>query len=367
MRRKSSASEWRTPDDKGEEGVSSPVKMSSGRASSRQRSKTAKALAYEEDHLLHPSDEGDMKAARPSSAAGGQPQNRRTSSSRKSAVAASAKLSGSSSTYHETAQRTPASSRGPSPAPGRRSAASVKKSLSSSKRSKGSGSNSRGGGGAKGTGSRKGTSGSCGGSGYSTPVSRSGGSSSRPVSLGSSRKGHQASSQQRPPIKLKIKTSRRGYNPSLVNDEESEYHYGSDFEDYYVEKDNYDDEDDEDDEADNDEDEDEDSLSEGSAADESLGGDHDDAEEMDETGSDGTNNIDSDSRSIDWSSQVPFWLRTDEDIPQLTLPPSSMDLNMPMEQVGGFESLSAHPYTLFSSRQNSKPFYLFFFVSSAKC
>ena len=35
-----------------------------------------------------------------------------------------------------------------------------------------------------------------------------------------------------PPIKLKIKTKvGRGYNPSLVNYKESEYHYGSDFED----------------------------------------------------------------------------------------------------------------------------------------
>ena len=95
--------------------------------------------------------------------------------------------------------------------------------------------------------------------------------------------------QHVPAIKLKIKKSGRGYNPSLVNYKESEYHYGSDFEE----------------DADSDE---KSSKSEESSDEESESdNEQDDLMESD---------VEFDAEAISRpSTPVPFWLRTDEDVP----------------------------------------------------
>merc|ERR1712038_793863 len=113
-----------------------------------------------------------------------------------------------------------------------------------------------------------------------------------------------------PPIKLKIKTKvGRGYNPALVNYKESEYHYGSDFED-----------------DDGDESDAQSSKSDDSSEDES------------ESTNEEEDLIDSDvefdaEAAVRPSTPIPFWLRTDEDVPEIHLPPSSQDLLIPDEYV----------------------------------
>lgn len=118
-----------------------------------------------------------------------------------------------------------------------------------------------------------------------------------------------SSGGRKPPIpKLKIKKG-RGYNPSLVNYKESEYHYGSDFEEDEV-----------------------DDFQE--AAESEKSSDESDIESGDEDSDDLKVESDVDLDEIVPSSSLPeaplpFWLREDEDIPTLTLPKSSEDLLVP--------------------------------------
>ena len=100
------------------------------------------------------------------------------------------------------------------------------------------------------------------------------------------------SRQHVPPIKLKIKTKvGRGYNPSLVNYKESEYHYGSDFDD---------------DDADE-------SDSKNSKSEDSSEEDSDTSNEQEDLIE---SDVDFDAEVVTRpSTPVPFWLRTDEDIP----------------------------------------------------
>ena len=107
-----------------------------------------------------------------------------------------------------------------------------------------------------------------------------------------------------PPIKLKIKTKAgRGYNPSLVNYKDSEYHYGSDFEDEGEESDA------------------QSSKSEESSEDTESSNEDDDLVDSD---------VEFDAEAIARpSTPIPFWLQTDEDIPELQLPPTSQDLLIP--------------------------------------
>ena len=94
-----------------------------------------------------------------------------------------------------------------------------------------------------------------------------------------------------PPIKLKIKAKvGRGYNPALVNYKESEYHYGSDFED-----------------DDGDESDGQSSKSEDSSDEESESTNEEDLVDSD---------VDFDPEAaVRPSTPIPFWLRTDEDVP----------------------------------------------------
>ena len=65
-------------------------------------------------------------------------------------------------------------------------------------------------------------------SGSNTPIGRG----SRSSSVASARNHHKRKAAAAALVTPKIKAkSGRGYNPSLVNYKESEYHYGSDFED----------------------------------------------------------------------------------------------------------------------------------------
>jgi hypothetical protein len=145
------------------------------------------------------------------------------------------------------------------------------------------------------------------GSGYGSGTNSRRASSSRSSSVASNTKIVQPSRGRPPtlpPIKLKIKTKAgRGYNPSLVNYKDSEYHYGSDFEDEGEESDA------------------QSSKSEESSEDtESSNGD-DDLVDSD---------VEFDAEAIARpSTPIPFWLQTDEDIPELQLPPTSQDLLIP--------------------------------------
>ncbi len=150
-------------------------------------------------------------------------------------------------------------------------------------------------------------------SGSNTPASRASRSSSV-ASNGPSRSAAVSSS-----TKQKIKHSGRGYNPSMVNYKESEYHYGSDFED------------DEDDIA-----EDVESVKSDSSSDLEDSRDSDDDLEV-ESDVDLDNIVmplpadGDDSRA---QTPVPFWLRGEEEsIPELKLPPSSEDLLVGPEHV----------------------------------
>ncbi len=147
-------------------------------------------------------------------------------------------------------------------------------------------------------------------SGANTPVSRA----SRSSSVASNAGG-------RPPIpKLKIKAKLgRGYNPGLVNYKESEYHYGSDFED--------------------EEEEDVAEVAESERSSEESDDDLDDAEsddlnpesdvDLEDIGTGGATSPD----DLDSQTPVPFWLREDEEFPPLALPESSEDLLVPNEHL----------------------------------
>ena len=112
----------------------------------------------------------------------------------------------------------------------------------------------------------------------------------------------------------------RGYNPSAVNYKDSEYHYGSDFEDEY-----------------------DDDYGGGAAhGDDDESGKSDSSSDLDDSReSDDELEVESDvdldvvlssSDSLP-ETPVPFWLRTDEEIPDLKLPPSSQDLLVPNEHL----------------------------------
>lgn len=112
-----------------------------------------------------------------------------------------------------------------------------------------------------------------------------------------------------PKLKLKTKLSGKNYNPY----KESEYHYGSDFE------------------------EDEDEYDDGEASDKSSdlsdleSGNGADSDDLVESDVDLDGEIDED--ELDDQTPVPFWLRDNEDIPPLELPFSSEDLLIPNEYV----------------------------------
>jgi len=105
------------------------------------------------------------------------------------------------------------------------------------------------------------------------------------------------------PVKPKLKTKLgRGYNPNLVNYKDSEYHYGSDFEndDEFVEPDS----------------------AQSSESDESDI--DDDSDDMKPESDVETDPIITERDSF---TPVPFWLQDYAEIPDLTLPPSSDDLS----------------------------------------
>ena len=129
-------------------------------------------------------------------------------------------------------------------------------------------------------------------------------------------------SRQKSKSKSKSKSSGssggRGYNPSAVNYKESEYHYGSDFEDEY---------DDDDGAAHGDDDE---------SGKSDSSSDLDDSRESDdelEVESDVDLDVVLSSSDSLPETPVPFWLRTDEEIPDLKFPPSSQDLLVPNEHL----------------------------------
>ncbi len=144
-------------------------------------------------------------------------------------------------------------------------------------------------------------------SGANTPVSRA----SRSSSVASNGRGSTAGGGGGggiPKLKLKTKLG-RGYNPSLVNYKESEYHYGSDFED---------------DEEDDDE----------VAAESDKSSEESEDDMGDEASDDLDPESDIDLENIEAPSSlpqtpIPFWLREDEQVPPLQLPESSEDLLVP--------------------------------------
>ena len=161
-------------------------------------------------------------------------------------------------------------------------------------------------------------------SGSATPLSRA----SRSSSVSSAKK------QKTTKIKTKIG---RGYNPSLVNYKESEYHYGSDFDESepeYME---------------------EDEVEEDKESDQSSDPDSEMDDESEDVG------VDSD---VDWGTQekqyyaasrattpIPFWLKTEEEenIPDLKLPKSSDDLLIDPVQsfkAAGIYEICRHYYLL---------------------
>lgn len=164
-------------------------------------------------------------------------------------------------------------------------------------------------------------------SGTQTPLSRASRSSS--VASNSSKKHHQVSSTSNNKS-AKAKKS-RGYNPNLVNYKESEYHYGSDFED----------DDDEFEEQENnfrrrghDSDDDKtDSDSDDSSSENHRDDDDDDYKVESDVDLDSTSII---AAALDERSEsLPFFLRRrdDAEIPELKLPDSSEDLLAPRKFV----------------------------------
>jgi len=109
------------------------------------------------------------------------------------------------------------------------------------------------------------------------------------------------------PIKPKLKTKLgRGYNPNLVNYKDSEYHYGSDFEndDEYVEAD---------------------SVVSSESEESEI---EDDSDDMKPESDVETDPIIAERDSF---TPIPFWLQDYAEIPSLTLPPSSQDLCVEQE------------------------------------
>lgn len=142
-------------------------------------------------------------------------------------------------------------------------------------------------------------------SGSNTPVSRT----SRSSSVTSN--GGVSGRRTVPKLKLKTKLSGgRGYNPGAVNYKDSEYHYGSDFED------------------------EEDPMADSAESDKSS----DESDGMSGAESDDLkveSDVDLDDIDVHTRPQtpVPFWLRVDDPVPSLTLPPSSDDLPIPAEHI----------------------------------
>lgn len=170
-------------------------------------------------------------------------------------------------------------------------------------------------------------------SGSATPLSRA----SRSSSVSSSRKKAKTAS---PKVKTKIG---RGYNPALVNYKESEYHYGSDFdesEDDYLEEEDVVEKDSE--TSDN---------NDGSSDDDKMEeSDEFDAEsDVDWTATGGDQyEVKSASRA---STPIPFWLKTEDEeaIPDLKLPKSSDDLLINAEQsfkAAGIYEVLRHYYLI---------------------
>jgi nucleosome-remodeling factor subunit BPTF len=155
-------------------------------------------------------------------------------------------------------------------------------------------------------------------SGSNTPASRASRSSSV-ASNGHNTAATNSANRTVPKLKIKVSKDGRGYNPSMVNYKDSEYHYGSDFED-------------DGDEAG----EDAESVNSDSSS------DLDDSRESDaelEVESDvDLDNIVPESRPV---TPLPFWLRTAEEadgaaeevLPDLLLPPCSDDLLVPSNHV----------------------------------
>ncbi len=141
-----------------------------------------------------------------------------------------------------------------------------------------------------------------GASGSNTPISRA----SRSSSVASN-----GGTKTVPKLKIKTKLG-RGYNPSLVNYKDSEYHYGSDFED------------------------DDDDLAEAVESEKSSESSDDDVGDADSDDLKVESDVDLDelvpSHSLP-QTPVPFWLREDEAIPPLVLPESSQDLLVPTKHI----------------------------------
>jgi len=140
-------------------------------------------------------------------------------------------------------------------------------------------------------------------SGTATPISRT----SRSSSVSSTAKKSRSSKKTVPKLKIKTKLG-RGYNPNLVNYKDSEYHYGSDFDD---------------------EDHKEVESEQSSESTES---------EMEEDSDDMKPESDVELEPVsiedrDSFTPVPYWLQDYAEIPSLTLPKSSDDLCIDKEFV----------------------------------
>ncbi len=174
--------------------------------------------------------------------------------------------------------------------------------------------------------------GRAGNSGSATPLSRA----SRSSSVSSSRKKPAAPT----PSKVKTKLG-RGYNPSLVNYKESEYHYGSDFDESEDENIEYDDDEAEKSDESSDDNGDE-SLEEAASSDLEVESD------MDEWNTDAQSVP---TIRIKISTPVPFWLKTEEEeeIKELKLPKSSDDLLISASQsfqAAGIYEVLRHYYLI---------------------
>ncbi len=268
----------------------------SGR-STRRRSKTARAMEAEEQ--AEAEKEKERTTPRQSAA-----KKRKSSSSARKAAATIVKprylgesngLSDQQRTRRSLTPSSRSSSRAPSPASSSATAStrSSSRRRSSTQRSTNyAGNNSS---------SSKRT------SGANTPVSRASRSSS--VASNSNRGGGGAGGGI-PKLKLKTKLG-RGYNPGLVNERESEYHYGSDFED-----DEY--------------------QAEEAESDKSSDDSDDDLAVEDSDDLNPESDVDLDeivpANSLP-QTPVPFWLREDEEIPPIALPDSSEDLLVPNDHL----------------------------------
>jgi len=126
---------------------------------------------------------------------------------------------------------------------------------------------------------------------------------SRASSVTSSTKKKKGKSPAKPKLKTKLG---RGYNPNLVNYKDSEYHYGSDFEndDEFVEPD---------------------------SANSSESEESDVEDESDDMKPESDVETDPIIAERDSFTPVPFWLQDYAEIPELTLPPSSEDLCVDQE------------------------------------